>query len=54
MAKQQSFADKSKKKEKAQFITVKYVKTVKTEKGSYKFQERLVKLDDIGKVTTLK
>lgn len=54
MAKQQSFADKAKKKEKAAFITVKYVKTVKSEKGTYKFQEKFVKLDDISKVTTLK
>ena len=54
MAKQQSFADKSKKKEKASFITVKYVKTVKSEKGSYKFQEKFVQLDNINKVTSLK
>ncbi|MBU1677882.1 MAG: hypothetical protein KJ799_13455 [Bacteroidetes bacterium] len=54
MAKQQTFADKAKKKERSSFITVKYVKTVKSEKGSYKFQEKLVKLDDINKVTSLK
>lgn len=54
MAKQQSFADKSKKKEKASFITVKHVKTVKSEKGNYKFQEKFVQLDDINKVTSLK
>ena len=54
MAKQQTFADKAKKKEKASFITVKHVKTVKTEKGSYKFQEKFVQIDDISKVTSLK
>jgi hypothetical protein len=54
MAKQQSFADKSKAKAKANFINVKYVKTVKTKEGNYKFQEKFVKLDDIGKVTELK
>lgn len=54
MAKTQTFADKSKKKDQVSFVTVKFVKTVKTESGSYKFQEKLVKLDDISKVTTLK
>ena len=54
MAKQQSFADKAKKKDKDNLITVKYVKTVKSTSGSYKFNEKLVKLDDINKVATLK
>jgi hypothetical protein len=54
MAKQQTFADKSKAKSKATFITVKHVKSVKSDKGSYKFQERYVKIDDIGKVTSIK
>ena len=54
MAKQQTFAEKSKKKDKASFITVKHVKTVKSEKGSYKFQEKFVQLGDINKVTSLK
>lgn len=54
MAKKQTFEDKSKKKERASLITVKYVKTVKSDKGSYKFQEKLVKLDDISKVAELK
>lgn len=53
MAKQQSFADKSKAKAKANFVTVKYVKTVKTDAGKYKFHERLVKLQDVSKVTEL-
>ena len=42
MAKQQTFADKAKKKEKSSLITVKHIKTVKSEKGSYKFQEKFV------------
>ena len=54
MAKQQTFADKSKAKSRSNLVTVKYVKTVKTESGSYKFQEKLVKLPDINKVTELK
>ncbi|MCZ7602969.1 MAG: hypothetical protein QY331_01215 [Melioribacteraceae bacterium] len=53
MAKQQSFADKSKAKAKSGFVTVKYIKTVKTEAGNYKFQEKFVKLPDISKVTEL-
>jgi len=53
MAKTQTFADKAKRKTKTSQITVKFIKTVKNEKGSYKFQEKFVKLDDIGKVTTL-
>lgn len=54
MAKQQTFADKSKAKSKANFVTVKYVKSVKTDSGSYKFQEKYVQLPDINKVTELK
>jgi len=54
MAKSQSFADKAKAKKKADHITVKFVKSVKTEKGTYKFNEKLVRLDDISKVSELK
>ena len=54
MAKVQSFADKLKHKDKSTHITVKYIKTIRTETGSYKFQEKFVKLDDISKVTELK
>lgn len=54
MAKTQTFADKAKKKDQAKFVTVKHIKTIKTDSGSYKFQEKYVKLDDINKVTTLK
>jgi predicted nucleotidyltransferase len=54
MAKQQSFADKAKAKKRESGVTVKLIKTVKTEKGTYKFNERFVKLDDISKVGDIK
>ncbi|MHB8578409.1 MAG: hypothetical protein ACYDA4_00900 [Ignavibacteriaceae bacterium] len=54
MAKQQSFADKAKAKKKVEGVNVKLIKTVKTSKGSFKFNERFVKLDDISKVSELK
>lgn len=54
MAKQQSFADKAKGKTKSNKVAVKFIKTVKSENGSYKFQEKFVQLDDIAKVTELK
>jgi hypothetical protein len=54
MAKQQTFADKAKAKKKDSTVTVKMIKSVKTEKGSFKFNEKFVKLDDINKVTELK
>lgn len=54
MAKKQTFEDKSKGKAGANFINVKFVKAIKTESGSYKFQEKFVKLENISKVTTLK
>lgn len=54
MAKQQSFADKAKSKKKQDGVNVKVIKTVKTEKGTYKFQERFVRLDDVSKVSEIK
>ncbi|HEY4754898.1 MAG TPA: DUF4295 family protein [Ignavibacteriaceae bacterium] len=54
MAKQHSFADKAKAKKKDPHVNVKVIKAIKTDKGSYKFSERFVKLDDISKVTTIK
>ncbi|HLG32142.1 MAG TPA: hypothetical protein VI362_03810 [Ignavibacteriaceae bacterium] len=54
MAKQQAFADKLKKKKKSDFISVKLVKAIKTDKGSYKFNEKFVKVDDLNKLSTLK
>lgn len=53
MAKQQSFIDKAK-KTKSTHVNVKVVRTIKTANGTYKFQERFVKLDDISKVTEIK
>lgn len=54
MAKQQTFADKSKSKKKSEGVSVKLIKTVKTEKGTYKFNEKFVRVDDISKVTEIK
>jgi predicted nucleotidyltransferase len=54
MAKQQTFADKAKAKKKEAGVTVKLIKTIKTEKGTYKFNERFVKIDDISKVADIK
>ncbi len=54
MAKQQSFADKAKGKKKVEGVNVKLIKAVKSSKGTIKFNERFVKLDDISKVTEIK
>jgi len=54
MAKTQTFADKAKKVKQNNGVNVKMIKTVKTGKGSYKFNEKFFKLDDISKVTDLK
>jgi len=54
MAKKQTFADKAKQKEKSTLVNVKVIRTHKSEKGSYKFQENFVKIDDISKVSTIK
>ena len=54
MAKQQTFADKAKAKKKNEGISVKLIKSVKSPNGSYKFNERFVKLDDISMVTEIK
>jgi hypothetical protein len=54
MAKTQTFADKAKGKQKSAHVNVKFIKTIKDAKGNYKFQERIVKLDDINQVTQLK
>jgi len=54
MAKSQSFADKSKGKKKVDHITVKLIKSVKSDKGTYKFNEKFVRLEDISKVTEIK
>ncbi|NOG99050.1 MAG: hypothetical protein HND52_13910 [Ignavibacteriae bacterium] len=54
MAKTQTFADKAKGKKKVASVNVKYVKAVKSVNGNYKFQERIVQLDDVNKVSNLK
>lgn len=54
MAKQQTFADKAKAKAKTAGINVKLIKSVKTAKGTYKFNEKFVRVDDISKVTDIK
>jgi len=54
MAKQQTFGDKLKKKSKSDFITVKVIKSVKSEKGSYKFNEKFVKIGDLSKISEIK
>lgn len=54
MAKQQSFSDKAKAKRKELGVNVKLIKTVKTNKGTFKFNERFVRVDDINKVTDIK
>ncbi|MCH7827935.1 MAG: hypothetical protein IIC75_08215 [Bacteroidetes bacterium] len=54
MAKQQSFAEKSKAKNKIDYVTVKLIRSVKSPKGTIKFNERFIKLTDISKVTEIK
>jgi hypothetical protein len=48
MAKQQSFEEKAKKAAKAGALdkTVKFVAAVKTDKGSYRFNQKLIKIKD--------
>jgi len=54
MAKQQSFADKLKKKKKNDLITVKFIKSMKTAGGNYKFNEKFVHLEDLNKLSEVK
>ncbi|HRK04683.1 MAG TPA: hypothetical protein PLW14_06250 [Chlorobiota bacterium] len=49
MAKAQSFGDKTKKKV-ADKVTVKVIKAFRSEKGTVKYMERFVKVDDISQV----
>ncbi len=48
MAKQQSFEEKAKKAAKAGALekTIKFVAAVKTDKGSYRFNQKFVKVKD--------
>ena len=54
MAKQQSFSDKLKKKKKGDLITVKFIKSMKTQAGNYKFNEKFVQLEDLNKLSEVK
>lgn len=54
MAKQQSFSDKLKKKKKSDLITVKFIKSVKSPTGNYKFNEKFVQLEDLNKLSEVK
>jgi hypothetical protein len=54
MAKTQTFADKAKKVKVNNGVSVKMIKAIKSDKGSFKFSEKFVKLEDISKVNELK
>lgn len=54
MAKQQSFADKNKAKNRIAGVNVKVIKGMKSDKNSIKFSEKFIKLDDVSKVTEIK
>lgn len=50
MAKQQTFGDKTKKKVGDTKISVKVIRAFRSEKGTVKYMERLVKVDDVGQI----
>jgi hypothetical protein len=50
MAKQQTFGDKTKKKVGDTKISVKVIKAFRSEKGTIKYMERFVKVDDVGQI----
>ena len=50
MAKAQSFGDKNKKKAADIKINVKVIKAFRSDKGTTKFMERFVKVDDLGQL----
>lgn len=54
MAKVQSFADKAKKVRQQSGVNVKVVRTVKSGKNTYKFNEKFVKLENVADVTNIK
>jgi hypothetical protein len=54
MAKAIGFADKLKAKKKDSHVNVKLIKAVKSAKGTIKFNEKFVRLDDISKVVDIK
>lgn len=49
MAKAQTFDSKLKKKA-SEFVSVKVITTDKTDKGTFRFQEKFIKLKDIAEV----
>lgn len=53
MAKQQTFGDKNKKKSGDSKISVKVIKAFRSEKGTVKYLERFVKVDDVGQIEKL-
>ncbi len=53
MAKQQSFGDKVKKKSVDSRITVKVIKGYRSDTGSMKYLERLVKVEDVAAMEKL-
>lgn len=53
MAKKQTFGDKNKNKKKETGVNVKVISAVKSDKGTFKFNEKFVKLDDIAKVSEI-
>ncbi len=53
MAKQQTFADKVKKKKQEDKINVKVIKGVKTAKGSVSFKEKTVKIKDMSEISKI-
>ncbi len=54
MAKTQSFADKNKGKKKEVGVNVKVIRAMKSEKGTIKFNEKFVKVEDVSKVIDIK
>jgi hypothetical protein len=50
MAKTQTFQDKSKKKGASDLISVKIVVSERSDKGTYKYNERFIKVKDLAEV----
>ena len=50
MAKTQTFVDKVKRGAGSDLITVKVIVASKTEKGTYRFNEKLIKVKDLNEV----
>lgn len=53
MAKTQTFGDKLKKGGKADGLNVRVIQGYKSDEGSYKFQERFVRVNDLSEVTKI-